>query len=66
MCKSTTNTASNTYQSPTGFHTHKCDDCGHVWEHSDKCRGIIKHHLCPECKTMQWAQYNGPKAPTPK
>lgn len=42
-----------------GFHSHKCPNgkCGHIWQHSDKCSGNLKAHLCPKCGTEQTWHY---------
>lgn len=43
-----------------GFHSHKCSnkECGHIWQHSNKCGGNIKAHMCPKCGTYQLWQYD--------
>lgn len=54
------------YESPKGFHRHKCDNCSHVWEHDDSCKGKTNLHTCPDCKEEEWSQYFGPEPPTKK
>lgn len=54
------------YESPDGFHRHKCDKCGHVWEHSDKCRGQEEPHICANCGDIQGWKYFGPEPPSQK
>lgn len=50
------------YASPTGFHRHKCDDCGHIWEHKDSCAGNESAHTCI-CGKEEWYKYFGPEPP---
>lgn len=52
------------YESPHGFHRHKCDKCGYVWEHANTCVNNTALHTCPGCGTEEWYWYKGPEAPT--
>jgi predicted RNA-binding Zn-ribbon protein involved in translation (DUF1610 family) len=38
---------------PTGEHSHKCPECGHVWAHEDNCLNDAKAHTC-KCGVEQW------------
>lgn len=54
------------YESPSGFHRHKCGNCGHVWEHSDSCHGQKEPHICTNCHNIEGWRYFGPEAPVEK
>jgi len=41
------------------IHKHKCNNCGHVWQHSDNCAGVTSEHTCPNCGNESWVRYNG-------
>ena len=38
-------------------HQHKCDKCGAVWEHPDKCMDSRKDHECPRCQQVNYYKY---------
>ncbi len=58
-----------TYTSPAGFHRHKCDDCGAVFEHANAADGqtareSISKHRCPNCGVRIFIiEYHGEFAP---
>ena len=63
---SKTKKRTESYKSPEGHHRHKCQDCGTVWEHSDRMAGNEAAHHCPSCKVELeggWFRYEGPEAP---
>lgn len=49
---------------PTGWHSHRCDGCGHVWKHQNGLASwvdgidITKEHTCAKCGREQWEQYD--------
>lgn len=49
---------------PTGWHSHKCDSCGHIWRHQNGLANwvdgidITKEHTCAKCGREQWEQYD--------
>lgn len=52
------------YQSPPGYHRHRCPTCGCVWEHPDICaeaEGVEFDalHECPFCQTLATVRYEG-------
>ncbi len=57
------NVQSTPYESPVGFHRHKCDNCGQIWEHSNSCAGNEHAHTCTTCGHKNWERYKGPDAP---
>lgn len=38
-------------------HKHKCNGCGHIWEHGNACRGNVEAHTCARCGDEQWSHY---------
>lgn len=54
---------SEVYESPKGFHRHKCESCGHVWEHGNECRNNFAAHICA-CGNVESYHYTGPERPT--
>lgn len=44
---------------PVGWHSHKCDSCGHIWKHPDGMEGTdgVKEHTCAKCGREQWVQH---------
>lgn len=51
------------YVSPEGYHRHKCNNCGHIWEHSDCMAGDDDAHKCTKCGEEQWEKYKGNSIP---
>lgn len=52
------------YESPEGFHRHKCPNCNYIWEHSNNCVGNISAHRCPRCETIEGRKYTGTLPPS--
>ncbi len=61
--KSSQRCDTTTYESPKGFHRHKCRKCGYIWEHGNTCVNDEKAHTCSKCGTEEWYWYQGPQAP---
>jgi rRNA maturation endonuclease Nob1 len=42
-------------------HRHKCEACGHIWEHASDNAGDTEAHTCPKCGTEleSWEWYIG-------
>ena len=66
MKKTTKKVTTVPYESPKGFHRHKCNHCNHIWEHGEGCFCKIEPHKCPNCGNEQWVKYKGPEPPTPE
>lgn len=56
---------SKPYTSPAGYHRHKCEKCGCVWEHIDRASMYAENaHDCPACGAANHRfKYDGPAAP---
>jgi hypothetical protein len=54
---------------PTGYHRHRCQFCGLVWEHANACdrshNAVPGSHECPGCHRCNWGLgiYDGPELP---
>lgn len=35
-------------------HSHQCEACYHVFQHSDMCAGSARAHYCPMCHRGPW------------
>jgi NAD-dependent SIR2 family protein deacetylase len=46
------------------FHKHKCEPCGTVWEHPNKCDGQVSPHMCPNCGEEEWYKLISLERPT--
>lgn len=46
------------------IHSHKCEDCGHIWTHERLVgatdREYEKVHECSNCTKVQYLKYYGP------
>lgn len=42
---------------PPGWHEHRCQACGAMWQHGIEQRGNVESHRCPVCGRVQWQVY---------
>lgn len=54
----------NPYQTPLTLHTHRCPECGLVWEHDPEnmknYQQFDQGHHCPKCHAEQyWLDHSG-------
>jgi predicted nucleic acid-binding Zn-ribbon protein len=47
------------------MHSHKCPECGTVWQHGSSCIGNTLAHTCPKggCRGQSWSHYSGDTEP---